>query len=47
VVITALAYATVGFSVHQENEREAEFLDQARDMHQAAAMFRPKLARHR
>jgi hypothetical protein len=47
VVITALAYATVGFSVHQENEREAEFLEQTRDMHQAAAMFRPKLARHR
>jgi NO-binding membrane sensor protein with MHYT domain len=47
VVITALAYATVGFSVHQENEREAEFLEQTRDMHQSAAMFRPKLARHR
>jgi NO-binding membrane sensor protein with MHYT domain len=47
VVITALAYATVGFSVHQENEREAELLDQARDVHQAAAMLRPGLARHR
>jgi NO-binding membrane sensor protein with MHYT domain len=47
VVITALAYATVGFSVHQENEREGELLDQARDLHQTAAMLRPKLARHR
>lgn len=47
VVITALAYATVGFPVHQENEREAELLDQARDVHQAAAMLRPGLARHR
>jgi NO-binding membrane sensor protein with MHYT domain len=47
VVITALAYATVGFSVHQENQREEELLDQARDLHQAAAMLRPGLARHR
>jgi NO-binding membrane sensor protein with MHYT domain len=47
VVITGLAYATVGFSVHHENEREAELLDQARDVHRAAAMLRPGLARHR
>jgi NO-binding membrane sensor protein with MHYT domain len=47
VVITALAYATVGFSVQQENRREEEMLDQARDLHQAAAMLRPGLARHR
>jgi NO-binding membrane sensor protein with MHYT domain len=47
VVITALAYATVGFSVHQENQREEELLDHARDLHQAAAMIRPGLARHR
>ncbi len=50
VVITALAYATVGFTVNQENEHEKELLDQARDLHQsaaAAAMLRPKLARHR
>jgi NO-binding membrane sensor protein with MHYT domain len=48
VVITALAYATVGFSVHKENEREEELLDQAREVHNAAAMLRPNLvARHR
>jgi NO-binding membrane sensor protein with MHYT domain len=47
VVITALAYATVGFSVNKENEREEELLDQARDLHHAAAMLRPGLARHR
>jgi NO-binding membrane sensor protein with MHYT domain len=47
VVITALAYATVGFQVTQENEREEELLDQARDLHQAAAMPRLGLARHR
>ena len=42
-----LAYATVGFSVHKENEREEELLDQAREVHHAAAMLRPGLARHR
>jgi len=47
VVITALAYATVGFSVNKENEREEELLDQAREVHHAAAMLRPGLARHR
>jgi NO-binding membrane sensor protein with MHYT domain len=47
VVITALAYATVGFQVHRENEREEELLDQARDLHHAAALLRPRLARHR
>jgi NO-binding membrane sensor protein with MHYT domain len=47
VVITALAYATVGFSVNRENEREEELLDQAREVHHAAAMLRPGLARHR
>jgi NO-binding membrane sensor protein with MHYT domain len=47
VVITALAYATVGFQVHHENQREAELLDEARDLHHAAAMLRPGLARHR
>jgi NO-binding membrane sensor protein with MHYT domain len=47
VVITTLAYATVGFSVHRENQREEELLDEARDLHQAAAMLRPGFARHR
>jgi NO-binding membrane sensor protein with MHYT domain len=47
VVITALAYATVGFTVQQENRREQEVLDQARDVHHTAALFQPKLARPR
>jgi len=37
----------VGFSVNKENEREEELLDQAREVHHAAAMLRPGLARHR
>jgi NO-binding membrane sensor protein with MHYT domain len=46
-MITAMAYATVGFSVRQENRREEEFLAQARDEHQTAAMPSARLARHR
>lgn len=44
VVIAALAYATVGFGVRRENQRETELLDHARLLHQAAAMPRQRLA---
>jgi hypothetical protein len=50
VVITALAYATVGLSVQRENEQEDGAADQraarlaARP--QSAAMLRPRLTRH-
>jgi NO-binding membrane sensor protein with MHYT domain len=48
VVISALAYSTVGFSVQQENHREEVALAQARDMHEAAALLGPRVgARHR
>jgi NO-binding membrane sensor protein with MHYT domain len=48
IVITALAYSTVGFSVQRENAREEALLERTRDVHQAAAML-PRLgtARHR
>jgi NO-binding membrane sensor protein with MHYT domain len=48
VVISSLAYATVGFSIHQENAKEEALLARARDLHQAAAMLRAgHTARHR
>jgi NO-binding membrane sensor protein with MHYT domain len=49
VVISLLAYSTIGLAVRQENAREEEFLAQARELHQAAAML-PRhagTARHR
>jgi NO-binding membrane sensor protein with MHYT domain len=49
VVITGLAYATVGFSVRQENDREEDLLALAREVRQAGAMVpvRAGAARHR
>ena len=47
VVITALAYASVGLSVRQENAREEQVLADARYTHQAAAMLPVGGARHR
>jgi NO-binding membrane sensor protein with MHYT domain len=50
VVITALAYATVGLSVQRENQRDdevaAEVADRQSDRSQTAAMLRPRLSRH-
>jgi NO-binding membrane sensor protein with MHYT domain len=40
VVISSLAYATVGFSVRQEHAREEAMLARARDLHEAAAILR-------
>jgi NO-binding membrane sensor protein with MHYT domain len=40
VVISSLAYATVGFSVRQEHAREEAMLARARDIHEVAAMMR-------
>jgi len=49
IVISSLAYATVGFSVRQDNAREEALLARARDLHEAAAMLRVGAgsARHR
>jgi len=49
LVISALAYAALGLSMYQENEREEVLLAEARDQHQTAAMVGPGLteARHR
>lgn len=49
VVITALAYATVGSSVEMENKREEEMLAQIREVHREAALVVPRAnsARHR
>jgi NO-binding membrane sensor protein with MHYT domain len=49
VVISALAYSTIGFSIRQENAREEALLARARDLHRAAAMPRvgTGAARHR
>jgi NO-binding membrane sensor protein with MHYT domain len=51
VVITALAYATVGLSVQMENEREDEaaadkVAERLAGRPQSAAMLRPRLTRH-
>jgi NO-binding membrane sensor protein with MHYT domain len=50
VVITALAYATVGLSVHRENQQDdglaEEVASQFSDRSQSAAMLRPRLSRH-
>jgi len=47
IVISALAYATIGFSMRQEGEREDELLTKARDLHGMAAMLQLGGARHR
>jgi NO-binding membrane sensor protein with MHYT domain len=49
IVITALAYATVGSSVRQENMREEEMLAHIRELHREAALVVPDAgsARHR
>jgi hypothetical protein len=50
VVITALAYATVGLSVQRENEQEARATEEVAERFsgrsQSAAMLRPRLNRH-
>src|SRR6266508_3694692 len=49
IMITALAYATVGSSVQLENLREEELLAQVRELHGEAALAlpHPGSARHR
>jgi NO-binding membrane sensor protein with MHYT domain len=49
LVMGALAYSTVGFTVRRENAREEAVLARARDTHHAAAMLwvRAGAARHR
>lgn len=47
VMISALAYATVGFSVRQENAQEEAMLARAREMYEAAAMLPADTGRHK
>jgi NO-binding membrane sensor protein with MHYT domain len=47
VMVSALAYATVGFSVRQENAQEEAMLERARVMYEAAAMLPADTGRHK
>jgi NO-binding membrane sensor protein with MHYT domain len=47
VMISALAYATVGFSVRQENAQEEAMLARARELYEAAAMLPADTGRHK
>ncbi|MEV4133587.1 MHYT domain-containing protein [Dactylosporangium sp. NPDC049742] len=46
VLLSVLAYATVGFSVRQNTESEEELLRRARDMYSIATLHRAAAARH-
>jgi NO-binding membrane sensor protein with MHYT domain len=47
VMISALAYATVGFTVRQENAQEEAMLARAREMYESAAMVPAETGRHK
>jgi len=47
IMISALAYATVGFTVRQENAQEEAMLQRAREMYESAAMVPADTGRHK
>jgi hypothetical protein len=47
VMISALAYATVGFTVRQENAQEEAMLQRARELYESAAMVPADTGRHK
>jgi NO-binding membrane sensor protein with MHYT domain len=47
VMISSLAYATVGFTVRQENAQEEAMLERARQLYEAAAMVPADSGRHK
>jgi NO-binding membrane sensor protein with MHYT domain len=47
VMISTLAYATVGFTVRQENAQEEAMLERAREMYESAAMVPADTGRHK
>jgi NO-binding membrane sensor protein with MHYT domain len=47
VMISALAYATVGFTVRHENAQEEAMLERARELYEAAAMVPAESGRHK
>jgi hypothetical protein len=47
VLISCLAYATVGFTVRRENDQEEAMLARAREMYETAAMVPADIGRGR
>jgi hypothetical protein len=47
VMISCLAYATVGFSVRLENAQEEAMLARARELYEAAAMVPAETGKHK
>jgi len=47
VLISSLAYATVGFTVRRENDQEEAMLAKARELYEAAAMVPADTGRHK
>jgi NO-binding membrane sensor protein with MHYT domain len=47
VMISTLAYATVGFTVRRENAQEEALLERARELYEAAAMVPAETGRHK
>lgn len=47
VMISSLAYATVGFTVRNENAQEEAMLERARELYEAAAMVPAETGRHK